>query len=369
MAAPNSQLVDWGENDGMNVRDGGLNKYRGNVTCIMPPNATIGSLICNHQVHLVKLVIQKGTKMNQYSFIQNEVRELVIDIGVLIDSCKFGSMPTFYGTVTKLTVTGSGKCEFPGVCEFRLVKELTLAKGFTSVGKDQFRNTGFVYVNLPDTIETINDYAFCGCIQLQSCALPSKLKSIGRASFANCAQLWLTELPRGLKQLGRHAFFKCMSISKMWIPPGVELGESPFEQCNISAVTVPENELSKYRPLFPSSKVSTPRLYTPLSDEAVEHLGVDRSEMRPEHQTHGKHNLTTKERDTVETLLLAFNRALPKVPPEMMDKILQDFDHKKRQRFGRDVYYESPQFPPLGAPRDIGFEYEHNYRKVGPDRF
>lgn len=66
--------------------------------------------------------------------------------------------------------------------------------------------------NLPETVETIADYAFYGCSMLRELTLNSNLKYIGISSFENCTSLESITLPESLKVLRERAFRCCTSL-------------------------------------------------------------------------------------------------------------------------------------------------------------
>lgn len=65
-------------------------------------------------------------------------------------------------------------------------------------------------LNLPESIETIGDYAFHGCTGLRSVNFSSNLKSIGRSAFELCKSLESITLPNSLKVIGEFAFYGCI---------------------------------------------------------------------------------------------------------------------------------------------------------------
>ena len=64
-------------------------------------------------------------------------------------------------------------------------------------------------LTLPETVETIGDYAFLGCTRLRSINFGSNLKSIGKSAFEECTSLTSITLPKSLKVLREYAFRNC----------------------------------------------------------------------------------------------------------------------------------------------------------------
>jgi len=49
-------------------------------------------------------------------------------------------------------------------------------------------------IEIPDTVKSIGNYAFCKCEKLTAVDLPSGLVSVGEGAFQGCSSLKNTEL-------------------------------------------------------------------------------------------------------------------------------------------------------------------------------
>ena len=69
-------------------------------------------------------------------------------------------------------------------------------------------------ITLPETVETIGDYAFLGCTRLRNINFGSNsnLKSIGVSAFEECISLESITLPKSLKVLREYAFRNCATF-------------------------------------------------------------------------------------------------------------------------------------------------------------
>ncbi|MGN1231443.1 MAG: leucine-rich repeat domain-containing protein [Anaerotignum sp.] len=87
-------------------------------------------------------------------------------------------------------------------------------------------------VFLPDSIETIGDYAFSGCSALERMHLPTKLTAISQRMFDGCGALEQLTLPAGLRSIGDYAFYGCGSLKRLHLPEGVQrIGKYAFYNC------------------------------------------------------------------------------------------------------------------------------------------
>lgn len=64
-----------------------------------------------------------------------------------------------------------------------LLKKVTIPTGYKHIGQDAFvDNKNIAEVNLPESLETISDYAFAH-LALKQIDLPDNLKAIGELAF------------------------------------------------------------------------------------------------------------------------------------------------------------------------------------------
>lgn len=85
---------------------------------------------------------------------------------------------------------------------------------------------------LPDSIESIDAYAFSGCAALERIHLPAKLKAIPERMFHGCGALEQVNLPSGLQSIGEYAFYGCGRLERLHLPEGVQrIGKYAFYNC------------------------------------------------------------------------------------------------------------------------------------------
>ncbi len=80
-------------------------------------------------------------------------------------------------------------------------------------------------VELPDTMEKIDDFAFADCRQLKTITsfANTKLKEIGTSAFENCESLHQIEFPQELESLGGAAFGGCTHLMSVQFAQGARL--------------------------------------------------------------------------------------------------------------------------------------------------
>ena len=102
-------------------------------------------------------------------------------------------------------------------------------------GDNCFRsNTKITSISLPETVTSINQYAFHGCTGLK-CALklPEGLTSIGTYAFYNCSGLTGELIFKSLTSIGTYAFYNCSGLNSLTLNEGLtSIGTYTFYNCS-----------------------------------------------------------------------------------------------------------------------------------------
>ncbi len=89
-----------------------------------------------------------------------------------------------------------------------------------------------IELEIPNTIERIEDYTFQGCQSIVSVKLPTNLRSIGAYAFDWCSNLESLILPSSITFIGSVAFGSCSRLKSVTIPASVEtIGNDAFSYC------------------------------------------------------------------------------------------------------------------------------------------
>ncbi len=81
---------------------------------------------------------------------------------------------------------------------------------------------------IPNTITSINNYAFYRCSSLTSVVIPNSVASIGSSAFYNCSKLTSIEIPNSVESIGSSAFYECWYLQNVYYDGTIE------EWCNIT---------------------------------------------------------------------------------------------------------------------------------------
>ena len=121
--------------------------------------------------------------------------------------------------------------------------------GGTNIGFRAFGGcTELVSVEIPSSVESIDNLAFCECTSLSSVKFGpnSQLTSISFGMFYGCTSLKDITIPSSVTIIDWHAFYKCASLKDITIPSSVtSIGESAFFGCtSLKNIKVPSSVTS-----------------------------------------------------------------------------------------------------------------------------
>lgn len=141
--------------------------------------------------------------------------------------------------------------------------------GYTIIGIkfNAFQNnTNITTVTIPDTVESINGYAFSGCTalknvhipnsvtdmsgngifkgctSLESITIPDSVTKIGKDMFSQCDNLKKVSLGNQITTIPSQIFYSCDNLVEVNIPNTVtEIGTNAFSHCvNLESVLIPK---------------------------------------------------------------------------------------------------------------------------------
>ncbi|MBQ3639812.1 MAG: leucine-rich repeat domain-containing protein, partial [Clostridia bacterium] len=96
-------------------------------------------------------------------------------------------------------------------------------------------------IRLPDSMTTVGEKAFHGCVSLRSVYLPRGLQSIGERAFESCS-LKSISFPYRMSRIGERAFANCTELETVIMPEArSRIGAGVFAGCrSLSVLVVPE---------------------------------------------------------------------------------------------------------------------------------
>jgi len=103
-----------------------------------------------------------------------------------------------------------------------------------------FGCTGFTGLILPDSVVSIGSHAFYACSGLNNITMGDTVTSIGERAFQSCYNLTGINLPGSIISIGDYAFFNCFGLTTITIPANVtSIGDDVFGYCDsLEAINV-----------------------------------------------------------------------------------------------------------------------------------
>ena len=162
------------------------------------------------------------------------------------------------------SVTDIGDCADTDVIIPATYKTLPV----TAIGVSAFSGYGITSITLPDSIISIEKYAFYSCINLTSVNIPNGVTSIGEYAFYDCRKLTSIMIPDSVNlienntfgasgltnvtignrvtSIGDRAFQHCSALTNINIPDSVTtIGSSAFYNCSsLMSVTIGNSVMS-----------------------------------------------------------------------------------------------------------------------------
>ena len=124
-------------------------------------------------------------------------------------------------------------------------EEIIIQEGTKTLGQSAFSNckTARFSITLPNSLTTIGDVAFEGCIGLSSITIPENVTTIGERAFRNCSGLTSVTIGNSVTSIGYSAFRNCTGLTSVTIPNSVtSIGNYAFSDCSgLTSVTIPDN--------------------------------------------------------------------------------------------------------------------------------
>lgn len=95
-----------------------------------------------------------------------------------------------------------------------------------------FEDSGIISVYIPDSVTSIDGFAFSGCTGLTSVTISNSVTSIGGFAFKGCTGLTSVTIPNSVTRIGEAAFVGCTGLTSVTIPDSVtSISEFAFSNC------------------------------------------------------------------------------------------------------------------------------------------
>lgn len=192
----------------------------------------------------------------QNSFISNTY---VDGKGILLFNQDLTALPAGFGNITTLS-----SIQLPDSIESiqnnafygcTALSSISLSASLNTIGNSVFRDcSSLLSIVIPEAVTVINDYTFYNCSALTSITLPNSIQSIGMCALAGCSSLESFTVPDSLQSSEYGAFGGCTGLTAVYANPSLFAGISFHERSS--------NPLSEAHYLY--TKDPIPQLVTEL---------------------------------------------------------------------------------------------------------
>ena len=164
---------------------------------------------------------------------------------------------------------------------------ITIPDGITTIGYAAFANKRgnvnniqyandndkLISVKIPNSVKSINDFAFYNCTKLKIINIPNSVTSIGGGAFERCKSLTSITIPNSVTNIEKEAFYGCSSLSSITIPNSVtSIGHTAFAGCkSLTSITIPNSVTSIGEGAFAGcllTSITIPNSVTSIGDSA-----------------------------------------------------------------------------------------------------
>ena len=125
------------------------------------------------------------------------------------------------------------------------VTSITLSKTLKNIPTDCFCYCNITEITIPDSVETIDSYAFYSCRSLKKVNFGenSALTKIGYQVFYCCSALESFECPPSLQGIDSDAFYNCRSLASVTFNSALKyINYNSFQNCvSLKSLTFPDN--------------------------------------------------------------------------------------------------------------------------------
>lgn len=182
--------------------------------------------------------ISESTKVTAMAFVYNSKGNLVQRSNVKTFTYYFNNydiLSNYEYTANSNSVTIT---KYKGNLSVLNVPETIGSKNVVCIDSSAFKNTTVKVVNLPQSINSLNNSCFYGCSTLEEVYLnPYSQVAIGGYAFRNCSKLKIFEISN-IESVGEYAFADCSSLTKFELPKVTKIGVHAFSNSGVNTLVL-----------------------------------------------------------------------------------------------------------------------------------
>ena len=130
------------------------------------------------------------------------------------------------------------------ILDFSKKTNITIPNSVVTIEKEAFNyRMNLEQINIPDSVTSIGEGAFCGCMALKNITIPNSVTKIESSAFSSCESLTSITIPNSVTSIGEYAFYGCKALKNITIPNSVtKIESSAFSSCeSLTSITIPSS--------------------------------------------------------------------------------------------------------------------------------
>jgi hypothetical protein len=112
------------------------------------------------------------------------------------------------------------------------LQTISLPSNLQSIGSQAFQQTRLTSFQMPNSVTYAGFGLFQHCFELTNVVLSQNLTEISSSMFWFCENLQNITIPQSVTSIGSHAFYYCYNLTSLTIPSSVQnIGDNAFMEC------------------------------------------------------------------------------------------------------------------------------------------
>ena len=182
--------------------------------------------------------ISESTKVTAIAFVYNSKGNLVQRSNVKTFTYYFNNYDILSNYEYTTNLNSVTITKYKGNLSVLNVPETIGSKNVVCIDSSAFKNTTVKIVNLPQSINSLNNSCFYGCSTLEEVYLnPYSQVAIGGYAFRNCSKLKIFEISN-IESVGEYAFADCSSLTKFELPKVTKIGVHAFSNSGVNTLVL-----------------------------------------------------------------------------------------------------------------------------------
>lgn len=206
----------------------------------------------------------------EYVILSEDPNEVAVGESVSFGGTTANIPATVMNGATPYTVTALADY---GLQDKSSLTSVTLPETVKKIGGHALRGTGITSMLIPNSVDTIEAFAFYGCTALTSVELGNGVKFMGSYTFEACSNLQTVKIGTGMIKMNYSVFKDCPLLTDVTClavtPPKVDRtfgGTTPIATATLS---VPSGSVSAYQGASIWENFGTIQAVTPTAVHAV----------------------------------------------------------------------------------------------------